>query len=164
MKINRLIWKSWSCMFLAVRILTLVAFTAHAVLGCCLSHGSCMRDQVAVLSGYCCEHDEHAHEELLHSDAEHELNSVSVSVAVCLECPREGHGHSNHCDDGKCVFGVSGSNGNSGDWQPAVVLSWINASVDHCRGPSQLIAFLGNWLDGPPRIHKDRSVLQVWRI
>jgi len=111
MNFNPVIRKSWLVMFFAIRLLTLVAFTAHAVLGCCLSHGSCMQEQAAILTGHGCDHDGHACDSHGHDD-EHASNGHEIATASIAEngvdtCPLEGHGHSNHCDDGQCVFGIA---------------------------------------------------------
>lgn len=157
-------------MFFAIRMLTLVAFTAHAVLGCCLSHGNCMQNQAVLLTVQCCDHDDYAgdthndHDESGVSHIELEQHSSFDLLSVCPSCPFEGHGHSNHCDDSECVFGLSGNNDSSIVWPFLVVSSCINTTINFWHGASPHAKFLRAWLDGPPSIHVERSVLQVWLI
>lgn len=169
-KPTSLLRKSWTCMFLAIRLLTLIAFTAHAVLGCCLSHGSCMREQVAVLNEHVCEHhdhqcDSHKHE---HQEDESHANRASesaFSLAVsCVSCPLGCHEHSRHCNDATCVFGVIGSATTLSDLQFAADAIWIDASVDFWLLAASRTDFVVEQLDGPPSSPHSRALLQVWII
>lgn len=170
MIITRLMRQSWSCMSLAVRMLTLVAFTAHAVLGCCLSHGSCMREQVVALSGQCCDHEDHSEADHVgddddeHSHQVEKLDAALEFAVIGVASPFEGHGHPKHCNDGPCVFGLSGNSSGPTGLQILIVSSWISTSANFWRWPCSHGVFLGAWLDGPPSIHVERSVLQVWLI
>jgi hypothetical protein len=168
MNFNPVIRKSWLVMFFAIRLLTLVAFTAHAVLGCCLSHGSCMQEQAAILTGHGCDHDGHACDSHGHDD-EHASNGHEIATASIAEngvdtCPLEGHGHSNHCDDGQCVFGIAEAPTSFSDLQSIANPVWINASVDFWQVASRAADFVGSWLDGPPKAPLTRAVHQVWLI
>lgn len=157
-------------MNIAVKLLTLVAFTAHAVLGCCLSHGSCMREQVVILAGIGCnpnEHDKacdsHGHGDE-HASEGHQITTASIADNGIDACPLEGHGHSNHCDDGQCVFGITGAPTSLSDLQSVANPIWINASVDFWQVASRAADFVGNWLAGPPKTPLNRAVHQVWLI
>ncbi len=170
MKFNRAVRKSWLVMFYAIRLLTLVAFTAHAVLGCCLSHGSCMQEQAAILTGHGCDHDEHACDSHGHKDEhalnEHETATVSISVVASgLDvCPLNRQGHSNHCEDDHCVFGMAGASASLSELQATAHQIWLKASVDYWQRVTRAADLVGNWLDGPPRTPLNRAVHQVWLI
>ncbi|AMV32227.1 hypothetical protein VN12_08895 [Pirellula sp. SH-Sr6A] len=167
-KPSSLLRKSWTCMFLAIRLLTLIAFTAHAVLGCCLSHGSCMREQVAVLNDHACDHHDHQCDSHGHEEDESHDNQASESVfssaASCVPCPFGSHDHSRHCDDATCVFGVVGSPTTLSDLQFAADAIWIDESVDFWHLASRRTDFVVEQLDGPPSSPRIRALLQVWII
>jgi len=76
----------------------------------------------------------------------------------------EGHGHSNHCDDGQCVFGIAEAPTSFSDLQSIANPVWINASVDFWQVASRAADFVGSWLDGPPKAPLNRAVHQVWLI
>ncbi|MGV3485499.1 MAG: hypothetical protein ACO1RT_13870 [Planctomycetaceae bacterium] len=167
MNVNRLIWNSWSCMSLAIRMLTLVAFTAHAVLGCCLSHGSCMRGHAVTLAEHGCEHDHAIHGQESPGCHDHVIHEVASEVVLCTSgslLPDDGHDHPRHCDDVKCVFGVSACSFNVPDWLFATSTTWSDSSVDFWPTPCLGTGFAIHSPGGPPRALLDRAVLQVWRI
>ncbi len=58
-------------MFLGLRLLTLIAFSAHAALGCCLSHGECQSEQTLSVSSLCCDHEHHAVDAHSHDHSHH---------------------------------------------------------------------------------------------
>ena len=168
MYLNHLDRKICTCMFLAVRLLTLVAFTAHAVLGCCLSHGSCMQEQVANLTGHICDHDEHTCDSNQvvagHSHAGKAVKSELVFAIGCDVCPIESRNHSSHCDDLACVFGLAGGSSSFSDLQFVAIVSWVNVSVNYWLEASRHSGYVLNGLERPPHAPSDRAVLQVWRI
>lgn len=168
MNFNRVIRKVWLVMCFAIRMLTLVAFTAHAMLGCCLSHGSCMQVQAAILTGHGCDHDEHAFDSHEHDDEHvsnaHETDAMSIAENGFGACPLERHGHSNHCDDSQCVFGIAGTPTSLSDLQSVANPVWINASVDYRQAAFRAADFVGTWLDGRPKTPLNRAVHQVWLI
>ncbi len=168
MNINYLTRKSWSCMSFAIRMMTLVAFTAHAVLGCCLSHGSCMREQAAVLTEHCCDHtalavEVHNHDEN-HTNTSHEHGDELVQVTSSLSCNNDLPGHSNHCDDVSCIFGVSSVGGNAAELLTSVHAIWITSPVDFWRHTSMLAGYAPTALPSHSRALSNRSILQVWLI
>ena len=156
-------------MSLAIQLLTLIAFTAHAVLGCCLSHGSCMREHVVVLNDHVCDHHDHqcdSHEHEYEEDESHDnqaRESVFSRALRCIPCPSSSHNHSRHCDDVTCVFGVIGSPTSLSDLQFAADAIWIDAFVDFWHLASHRTDFAGR-LDGPPGSQHIRALLQVWTI
>jgi len=84
--------------------LTLIAFTVHAVLSCCLhrSHAtghSCSADQASVSCESSHDHDGHRRDPAVIASivAQHD----SLFVAVCCECTPE---HSSPCDEAPCSF------------------------------------------------------------
>lgn len=172
MTVNRLIWKSWLCMFFAIRLLTLVAFTAHAVLGCCLSHGSCMREQAAIFAGHCCSHDDDlrdAHESCEGHSHDADVVSETINGTACITSgcevhPTRGQGHSNHCDDPTCTFGVSTNTSNAATWQFFVVVNWIDTSAGFWLKPSLDSGFARCFLDTLPKATQNRAVNQVWLL
>lgn len=155
-------------MFLVIRMLTLIAFIAHAVLGCCLSHGSCMREQVAILNDHVCEHHDHQCDAHEHEEDESHGNQASepeFSVAViCIPCPFGNHDHSRHCDDATCVFGIVGIASNLSDLQFAADVIWIDVSVDLWHLAARRTDFIIEDLVGPPSSPHIRALLQVWII
>lgn len=87
-----LVLEKLSVMNLAIRLLTLAAFTAHAALGCCLSHGSCMHERLAVLDQPVCDHAEHG-EHAAHGD-QAESGGYAAHGAACQRSPeRSPRGH-----------------------------------------------------------------------
>ncbi len=174
---HRLIWKSWFCMFFAIRLLTLVAFTMHAVLGCCLSHGSCMREQTAIMTGHGCGQDNPSHD--VHNTCNHaqDVPTVVPEAASPICATRAGdvlgiegrtivghHGHSNHCDDASCVFGVSPVTAQVLIGQSLLDASWINTADSFWPKPIVLGGVLVHWLDCPSRASQSRAVHQRWLI
>ncbi len=155
-------------MLLAIRMLTLIAFTAHAVLGCCLSHGSCMREQSAVLNGHICDHHDHdcdAHED--DEDQSHDNPTSEPEFRFVVNCdayPVGSHDHSKHCDDATCVFGVISSPTSMSDLQFVADAIWIDGSVDFWLLSARNSDFVDDWLKGPTRAPYSRAVLQVWTI
>jgi hypothetical protein len=92
------------------------------------------------------------------------LDAALEFAVIGVASPFEGHGHPKHCNDGPCVFGLSGNSSGPTGLQILIVSSWISTSANFWRWPSSHGVFLGAWLDGPPSIHVERSVLQVWLI
>lgn len=173
MIVNRLIWKSWLCMFFAIRFLTLIAFTAHAMLGCCLSHGSCMQEHAAMLTGHCGDHSINVRN--VHENCESHSRDVSDKVSEnhpASDCqilafaglPIDGHGHSHHGDDARCIFGFSSGTSTAAAWQWWADASWINTSVDFRQMPCLHGGLVRIWLDGLPQADHNRAVHQVWLI
>lgn len=161
-------------MFFAIRLLTLVAFTVHAVLGCCLTHGSCTHEQTEILTGHACSHDDHSTdvpdfcESHLHSlSDEHSetLRSLACVNGACNSQPIEGHSHSNHCDNTRCIFGVSTSTSNAAARQFLADACWLKLPVElwvkpYLHGGSVWIWHAG----GLPKPPQNRAVHQVWLI
>ncbi len=155
-------------MFFAIRLMTLLAFTTHAVLGCCLSHGSCLREHTAALTGQCCDHGNHScasHNDVeSHAHGDLEVASTLLCNAGCTEFLSADHGHSNGCDHATCAFGVSRMTSNPLNLQFAanstgahsVICSWLCS----CRATGHFC----NALDSPPRALHNRAVFQVWLI
>lgn len=92
-----------------IQQLTLIAFTAHAVFGCCLHHshafGSvCCGEQVTAECESSHDHDglcSHSHDEHDdHSSAVHDSSLPSIEAACCA-CSHE---HSHQCNEPHCNF------------------------------------------------------------
>ena len=154
---------------LATRILTLLAFTAHAVLGCCLSHGECTHPQTTSLVGHCCEHDEGAQES---SEDVGSLHSSCIAGAHPSACSANSfdlddssqHQHSSGCDDLSCAYlgdvnagaAVAGQHTPFASIVDALIEDWLRPAP----GPTHAIA--GLYLSTPAVCH--RALLQVWLI
>lgn len=164
---NRFTSKDALCMFWTVRLLTFVAFTAHAVLGCCFSHGNCLPEQTIVLSvqdcvdnnDLCSSHGD----QRLHWHQEQSTALSVVDASSCVSCPAGGHDHTRHCDDSSCVFGVVETT-TLFDLQLLSDVIWGGATLDSWLLVSQDFAFVSEPQAGPPNAHLVRAVLQVWII
>lgn len=89
--------------------LTLFAFTAHAVLGCCWHHShsignDCCAEHVELVADNCnsthdCHsHHEHRDESGAQSDCDHDVAAIQ---AICSDGPDQ---HSHDCDEGRCSY------------------------------------------------------------
>jgi hypothetical protein len=159
-------------MSLALRLLTLVTFTAHAVLGCCLAHGDCMREQAGKLAMACCDAETHGNceDEHEHHDCDDELESGVAalddfdSVAVCSESQPVNHGHHRHCDDTNCVFGVSQDAGISLNAVSDGLVLWSGSLQGFKALHRQCHNSRDPYRDRLPLSSCNRAILQVWLI
>ena len=155
-------------MYWAIRLLTIVSFTAHAVLGCCLSHGSCMQKQTLLLADSDCGHDEqlcisHSDHET-HSHAEQATDVAVVSFTARESCPVRGQEQSRHCDDAKCVFGILGTTTTLSELQFASDATWGRESRDSWLLVSRPTTLGGDQQATRSNKLPNRAVLQVWMI
>lgn len=159
-------------MLSAFRILTLLTFAAHAVLGCCMSHGDCMREQTGMLANACCdtathvncdvEHEKHGG----HDEGETDENGHDVldSSATCFDSQPTNHGQHRHCDDTNCAFGVSPV--------PTSSLNAISDGLVLWCGSLEGFNLLNRQCSGSEDPYRDRvlrpsctrAILQVWLI
>lgn len=153
---------------LAIRLLTLFTFTAHAVLGCCVSHGSCMREQAGTRVNACCDSaihsncdDEHDH----HGERKSEVGGqlVSPSYMVCLDEQTTNHENHRHCDDLQCVFGVSHDASTLSSVSGDLVL-WCGRLEESQSLPRQCHGSRDPYSDRLPQSLCNRAILQVWLI
>jgi hypothetical protein len=161
-------------MLFAIRLLTLMAFTVHAVLGCRLTHGSCTHEQTEILTGHSCDHADHstdAHDfgeidEPSLSDEHSETQQSLVCAATSsFTQPIEGHSHSNHCDNTRCIFDVSTSASNAAAKQFLADACWLKLSVELWAKPCLHGGFVWIWhAGGLPKLPRNRAVHQVWLI
>ncbi len=161
-------------MFFAIRLLTLVAFAVHAVLGCRLTHGSCTHEQTEILTGDACSHDDHStdahylcegHAHSLSDEHSETHRSLACVNSACNSQPIEGHSHSNHCDNTRCIFDVSTSASNAAARQFLADACWLKLAVElwekpDMHGGSVWIWHVGGW----PMSPQNRAVHQVWLI
>lgn len=178
---NRFILKSWYCMFLGLRLLTLVAFSAHAVLGCCLSHGDCQNEQAASISSPCCNHEHHAVEAPLHDHSHHGLNEssdnessdnepadiepVNIGSVEHAKCESGSDHHSHHCDDAQCVFSVAvGSSTSMCHMVMTTHVSWVGLLMDLRHQPVLTWDQVQRSIDLKSLSSEDRALIQVWQI
>ena len=162
---SRLASQNWTYMFLAIRLLALLTFTAHAVLGCCLSHGSCSLDQEAMLELHCCEHAEHACE----VDYDHQCSEDGSQQAAHEHthdgsCEATDQGHSEHCDHAHCIFGLNVDSGQPSLWLVQYWAVWDYVLTDAQLNPSRKCRNVEASLHRSPHELCNRSVLQVWLI
>ncbi len=149
-------------MFFVLRMLTLVAFAAHAVLGCCLSHGSCMQDHASANVSHCSEH--HCHTGDVHDSSHHHDDQPFTGDSEDgHSCPTDPPGHPNHCDDAKCVFGIATHGPYSTIWTLGVLGFWGGGGALGFL-PSQQCCLRSTPSDSPPPTLCNRAVLQVWLI
>jgi hypothetical protein len=158
-----------------IRLCTLIAFAAHAGLGCCLTHGKCSRIQCESLAtGSCarevhagCEkdHDQHDHPSEAESEQEPPVNHVGVeteSLSWQLQPIDDRHEHS--CADLHCVFDHS--------FDPVGPRSKVTCGfVFRCRDLEGLTAFHRQcyrnrepYRDRSTRSASNRAITQVWLI
>jgi hypothetical protein len=172
MKKSHFALKFQAFMLSALRILTLVTFTAHAVLGCCLSHGDCMREQTGTLANACCDsvahgdcedgHEHHGgHDELEGGKTAHDGTD---SFASCSESQPVNHGHHRHCDDSNCVFGVSQDAGGSLNAVSDGLVLWCGSLEGFKSLNRQCHTSRDPYRDRLPRSSCNRAILQVWLI
>ncbi len=132
---------SMASMAPVLRILTIIAFAAHSLLGCCLSHGDCRLERESASVEQCCDHD-HSH---------HDENS---------DTPDHGESH----DHAECVLGDLGVETKGTDWQFAF-LGFCDYSVaKELLAPSLLRSDWFCRLGSVPRHDSSRAALQVWHI
>jgi hypothetical protein len=159
-------------MLSALRILTLITFTVHAVLGCCLSHGDCMREQAGTLANDCCDSPTHGdcedgHEH--HGDHD-ELESGVIaqdttdSSAARSDSRPFNHEHHRHCDDTNCVFGVSHDAGGSLNSASDGLVLWCGKLDGFKSLNRQYYASRDPYRDRTPQSLCNRAILQVWLI
>lgn len=155
-------------MLIAIRLLTLITFTTHVVLGCCLSHGRCDSNlaETSTIAG--CDNPGHTD-----GPAEHEHHGTGCEFQVheahgqlCLGGEEQSNnpGHKHHCGDIHCVFGVSQHAGNT-------VSSLRGLSVLWYGHPRETIAHTlrsgGNrdaYRDRLPPSFCNRAMRQLWLI
>ena len=92
-----------------IQKLTLFAFAAHAVLGCCWHHSHAIGNDCCVehvehvtdsgeAAHECHSHHEHGGELAAQSDCDHDVATIQ---AICCDCPDQ---HSHHCNEGRCSY------------------------------------------------------------
>ena len=161
-------------MFFAVRLLTLVAFTVHAVLGCCLAHGNCLHEQSEILTRDACSHDDHSmdahdfcesHAHSLSDEHSETLRNLNCVNSACNSQPIEGHSHSNHCDNTRCIFDVSTSASHAAARQFLADACWLKLPVELWVKPCLHVGSVWIWhAGGLPRSRQNRAIHQVWLI
>lgn len=159
-------------MLLAIRLLTLVTFTAHAVLGCCLTHGSCMREQAVVLNDDCGDHHDHecdSHKANEEQNHEHHSNETRLCfdgyyfADIAEKHDHSEHDHSEHCNDGICVFGLADP-ATLSDMKVVSAASWNQLSARYSIAITRHVIEFVDLLRGPPSGPHIRALLQVWTI
>jgi hypothetical protein len=103
-------------MWFAIRLLILVAFAAHAGLGCCLTHGNCFSWRGSADAGHhCCDQEIHHGAASSISDQADELscNCFDVPRPVLVGSSEESRVPQQFscCNHSKCVFVTSDSAG-----------------------------------------------------
>lgn len=172
MKKSHFALKFQAFMLTALRILTLFTFTAHAVLGCCLSHGDCMREQTGTLANACCDsvkqsdcedgHEHHgSHDELESGVTAHDATD---SFAACSDSQPVNQGHHRHCDDTICVFGVNQDTGGSLNSVSDGLVLWCGRLEGFKSLNRQFCASRDLYRDRSLRSLCNRAILQVWLI
>lgn len=156
-------------MIVAIRLLTLITFTAHAVLGCCVSHGSCFGGSTETSAIAGCDHPSHGnghaeHEQHGASDCKVQVQAAAGHLHVGGEEQSTNQRHRHHCGGIHCVFGVSHHSGNT-------VSSLRGSTVLWCGHPVEKYS-LGISCGGSCDPHRDRlppslghrALRQVWLI
>lgn len=97
-----------------IRLCTLIAFAAHAGLGCCLTHGKCMRLQCSSLATGSCASDVHAdcedhdhHDHLSEPESGEESHGTHFGVeseSLSWQLLPIDDRHDHPCADVHCVF------------------------------------------------------------
>ena len=158
-----------------IRLCTLIAFAAHAGLGCFLTHGKCTRLQCGSLATGSCasevhagcekEHDQHDHPSEAESEQEPHGDQVGVepeSLSWQLQPIDNRHEHS--CADAHCVFDHS--------FDPVGPRGKVTCGFAfRCRDIEGLTAFHCQcyrnrepYRDRSTRSACNRAITQVWLI
>jgi hypothetical protein len=158
-------------MSFAIRLLTLVAFAAHAVLGCCLTHGNCVSWRGNAESGQqlCCDHEDHHGETGTVSVQANNVaeNCVEVFGLVPTGTSKQsGVPHqSSCCDHSKCVFGISDSAGPKSDEKPqSNDAVWAELAFGNGLSPGLSTVPFHVQSKIPIPALAARAMLQVWLI
>lgn len=160
-------------MFLLIRLLTLSTFAAHAVLGCCLAHGSCLQEQIPSSLDGCDGHghgcvtrcadracgDRHLHFALESCDRAEKQAENLEAPAVPAES-----GHQQHnCEDSRCAFDV-GYDNTASTSSISMNLTCVTCAATTC---DNLPMVCRSCLRTPTRVRQtlnNRAMLQVWVI
>lgn len=157
-------------MNLFLRILTLLTFAAHAVLGCCLSHGGCMLHPEHSHVESCCEHShtsEHGHDETnsgFEAPSDSGAGSDTASNTAPVQCSTERERGSGPCHDPHCVFDVAVRSVVLLDWKASADICWLEPIVDCKLVSFSAVSVRTLGLGGPPNPFPGRASLQVWLI
>jgi hypothetical protein len=155
----------WSSVLLAIKVMLLVAFTAHTVLGCCAAHGHCMERQAVPMSDACCDDHNHSSDDQEFAGKRitesPECMGVTNGISACFT---DGLGHTRHCEDEQCVFGDTTARSVSIEISFAI-LAWNDCAVS-ISPKNFLDARYTNHHFGElvPWALANRSVIQVWLI
>ncbi len=159
-------------MCFSLRLLTIVAFSAHAVLGCCLSHGDCHRQHAPLAGSIGCDHDHHA-EEGHHAELGHHHNHSQMALSesageeplVSTTCAPVDEGHSHHCDDTQCVFSATaGAPSVACHLAMSVNVSWVGVLMDLRHQPICSGKQTRRSTDQRALTCENEALLQVWQI
>lgn len=162
--------KIWLGMSLFLRILTLLTFAAHAVLGCCLSHGSCTDDPSRSHVETCCGHShptQDGHEACeAEPDAPSECRSEpdTTTSPAYLHGSSDGDGGSGPCDHSRCVFDIAVRSLVVLDWKASADIGWLGPFFDGRLVPFSEVSARTVGAQGPPKPLTSRASLQVWLI
>lgn len=167
-------------MFLAIRLLTIITFTAHSAFGCCLTHGSCVRDQAETRANACCRSSSHENASASHEDASHEncedehehgefessvnAHEVLNSLSESSNSQPINHEHHRHCEDAHCVFWVSHDAGGSLNAVSDGLVLWCGSLTGFKSPIRQCFGSRGPYRDPLPPSLCNRAILQVWLI
>jgi hypothetical protein len=151
-------------MFLAIRLLALIAFTGHSVLGCCVSHGSCTREQspaIATAPTTCCDHSN----PFCGEDNRRQVAQANILESTSsTDCDPTDPGHSSHCEHIHCVFGLNVGTGYFANWFCSPWIVWDRAFFDLKLGTAHVFSVANSSLHRPPQDLCSRAILQVWLI
>jgi hypothetical protein len=168
--------KSTFVMFFALRLITLIAFAMHAMLGCCLLHGSCIGDQKTEAIAPCCQHPAHAYcisnknnntqNDGANDDRSErdEVASVKIDDAECVADESNSDRQSNHCDHVRCTFGSNFEPGSSVTRVNSGESVWI-CGFDEVQVHRYCCQSLADMSRNPFRqVIANRANFQVWII
>jgi hypothetical protein len=153
-----------------IQRLTLIAFTAHAVLGCCLHHShaigsDCCGEQVAAECESSHDHDGHcSHSHHEHGDNSNvDQDSLLPSIeAACCACSHE---HSHQCDESRCNFVPTNMKSFDFDFDQAVEqLVFDNAATETAMIRQRIIRSADRTICALARSSGQRcAALQSWQ-
>lgn len=136
-----------------LRILTIIAFAAHSLLGCCLSHGDCGSERESASVEHCCDHDQASHRgERPHNESGQDHDGSGQNP------------HEEHHDHAECVLGDLGVEIKGTDWQFAFLGSCYGNFIEELIVPNLPDNHWTCRRESVPRHDSRRAARQVWRI
>lgn len=144
-----------------LRILTIIAFAAHSLLGCCLAHGDCRPEQESAAVDHCCDHSSSGqHDDEDGQDDEHGQNDGGRDRHES----GHRHDHGKHHDHSDCVLGDLGCESKGSDRSFAFLFLCYCSVAEEIPSPGLLIDHRFCQFRTAPLRDYSRESLQVWHI